>query len=319
MAVCRNGDPVPEALRDSVTAIGNFDGVHLGHQALIREAMEKAEHEGRPSGVLTFEPHPRAFFDPGHSHFRITPGATRLKLFARLGLDAVFLRRFDAAMAGTAAEDFVGGLLKGELAVSAIVVGTDFHFGRGRSGTPAVLRELGMRFGLDVCLVEAVAQDGASISSSRIRAALEDGDIGLANALLGYRWFVAGEVVHGDKRGRTLGFPTANVRLEDGCRLKYGIYAVRMATAAGAIHGGVASFGRRPTFDNGAPLLETYLFDFSGDLYGRTVEVEFVAWIRGEERFASADALVARMETDKAEALEMLRAASSRAERSVIG
>jgi riboflavin kinase/FMN adenylyltransferase len=319
LAVCRDGDAIPPELRGAVIAIGNFDGLHRGHQALIATALEAARLEGRPAAILTFDPHPRAFFAPAASHFRLTPESVKLKILAALDLDAAFIRRFDATLAGTSAQDFVHGLLGQVLGASALVVGGDFHFGRGREGTPAILTELARESGIGVTTVGTVVVEGGPVSSSRVRSALADGDIRLANALLGYRWFARGEVRHGEKRGRTLGYPTANMTLDPGCRLSHGIYAVRVATRSGETQGGVASFGRRPTFDNGAPLLETYIFDFAEDLYGQEIEVEFVGRIRAEERFADADALVAQMRQDEADAREILTATANAGLRSFIG
>lgn len=302
-----------------MVAIGNFDGLHRGHQALIGTAVEAARRRYGPAAILTFDPHPRSFFAPSVPHFRLMSETAKLKVLARLGVDAAFVRRFDAALAATGASDFVSGLLGRELGAAGVVVGSDFHFGRGREGTPALLVELARRNGIDVATVGTVLVGGAPVSSSRVRAALEAGDVPLANELLGFRWFVDGEVRHGDKRGRTLGFPTANVALGEGCRLAHGIYAVRAATAAGAVHDGVASFGRRPTFDNGAPLLETYLFGFSGDLYGSRMEIEFVERLRPELRFDSADALVAQMHADEEDARRILAAELPVGIRSYIG
>jgi riboflavin kinase / FMN adenylyltransferase len=316
-AVGRDGDAVPAALRGAILAIGNFDGVHRGHRALIEIAIREARARHAPAAVLTFEPHPRKFFAPEKPLFRLTPEPAKLALFHKLGLDGAFVRRFDAGLAGTSAAAFVERLLGQELGASGVVVGHDFHFGKGRQGTPALLEALCRERGWACVIVPAVTSGGASISSGAVRAALERGDVAAANALLGHRWFVKGEVRHGEKRGRTLGFPTANIRLSDERGLRHGIYAVRAAVAPGEVYGGVASFGRRPTFDNGAPLLEVYLFDFAGDLYGRTLEVEFVGWIRGEERFDSAEALVRRMEEDARLARTML--ASQAAVPSLIG
>lgn len=309
LIVNRDGAPVPPGLRGAVAALGNFDGLHQGHRALIAAVRREAAAVGAPSAVLTFEPHPRSFFSPATPMFRLTDEAVKLAVLARLGVDGVFVRRFDAALAGTGAAAFVTGLLKGELGLSGVVIGHDFHFGRGREGTPAVLAALCAENGLACRVVEAVtAETGESpVSSSAIRASLEAGDVARANRLLGFRWFVQGEVRHGDKRGRTLGFPTANVALP-GCGLAHGIYAVRVRLPDGSLRDGVASYGRRPTFDNGAPLLETTLFDFSGDLYGRTIAIEFVGYIRGEARFASAEALTARMHEDAAAARRILAA-----------
>jgi riboflavin kinase / FMN adenylyltransferase len=303
--VCRDGDPVPAALRGAVVAIGNFDGVHRGHQSLITAARQAASSLDRASAVLTFEPHPRAFFNPDAPLFRLTPESVKTEVLKRFGLDAVFIRRFDAAMAALSAEAFVARLLVGAVGAAGVVVGHDFHFGHGREGTPRLLEELCGAHGLSCTIVPVVAQSGQPVSSSAIRLALESGDVVTANSCLGYRWLVRAEVRHGDKRGRLLGYPTANLRLPEDNVLRHGIYAVR-ARAGGHVHGGVASHGRRPTFDNGAPLLEVHLFDFAGDLYGQTIDVEFVGWIRGEERFDSAEALVERMNADTREARALL-------------
>jgi riboflavin kinase/FMN adenylyltransferase len=317
--IWRSNDPLPAALRGAIVAIGNFDGMHRGHQQLVALARQEAERHGRPSAVLTFDPHPRAFFQPDASLFRLTPEPVKEKIFAALGLDIVFVRRFDAALAATKARAFVIDLLIGELAASGLVVGSNFHFGRGREGTPEVLRDLATEGGIGCTIVDAVGHLDEDVSSSRIRAALCDGDVATANQLLGYRWFVQGEVVHGEKRGRELGYPTANLRLDPGCTLRHGIYAVRVAVAPGVIHDGVASFGRRPTFDDGPPLLETFIFDFAGDLYGRTIEVEFAGWIRGEARFDSAEALVVQMDDDSSKARAMLARPLEADIRSLIG
>jgi riboflavin kinase/FMN adenylyltransferase len=299
-AVCRDGEAVPESLKGAMAAIGNFDGVHRGHQHLIRMAMET----GKPGAVVTFEPHPRAFFQPDRPFFRLTPEPIKLAIFERLGLAGVFLRRFGKDLASLTAEEFVD-LLHREFHVSGVVIGHDFHFGRGREGNPARMQELCAARGLD-CLVAPAVRDGSEpVSSSAIRGALEAGDVTLANRLLGYRWFVRAEVRHGDKRGRELGYPTANMRLPEDCRLRHGVYAVRAAFGDEVVDG-VASFGRRPTFDNGAPLLEVHLFDFAGDLYGQSLDVEFVGWIRGEQRFDGIAALVEQMDRDSVEAKRML-------------
>ncbi|MCJ2134703.1 bifunctional riboflavin kinase/FAD synthetase [Methylobacterium sp. J-026] len=305
--ICRPDVPVPPALTGAVAAIGNFDGVHLGHRVLVESVRAAAREAGRPAVVLTFEPHPRAYFTPDAPMFRLTSLAAKEIVFARLGLDGLIVRRFDGALAATGARAFVLDFLGGSLGLSGVVVGHDFHFGRGREGTPAILATLCREAGMSCHIVAPVAlgSEAEPVSSSAIRAALASGDVARANSLLGYRWFVLGPVRHGDKRGRQLGFPTANVMLPD-CGLGHGIYAVRVRLESGRFRDGVASYGRRPTFDDGAPLLETYLFDFSGDLYGQEIAVEFVGYIRGEERFASADALVERMHVDAAAARAVL-------------
>ena len=295
-AAWHDGDPAPP--RGAVAAIGNFDGVHRGHRHLLDATLAQARRLGRPAAILTFEPHPRDFFRPGAGSFRLTPEPVKQKILGAFGIDLVFVKRFDGGLAGTDARTFVMEILRGQLGLRAAVIGGDFHFGRGRTGTPALLADFGREAGIDVHVQEMVQGRGASISSSRIREALAAGDIAAAEELLGYRWFVEGEVRHGEKIGRTLGFPTANLALPASCGLRHGIYAVRAAVAPGVVHAGVASFGRRPTFDDGAPLFETHLFDFAGDLYGRRIEVELLDWIRPEEKFASAEALVAAMGRD---------------------
>ena len=305
-AVCREDDPVPPALAGAVAALGNFDGVHRGHRALIETVRQEAG--SRPSAVLTFEPHPRAFFAPDQPMFRLTDPRAKEIVFARLGLDGLFVRRFDRTLAATSPRDFVEGLLRDDLGLSGVVIGHDFHFGSGRSGTPAILADLCAGAGIACRIVRAVAAGpgDAPISSSAIRAALAAGDVARANALLGYRWFVLAQVRHGDKRGRTLGYPTANLALES-CGLAHGIYAVRVLLPDGRLVPGVASYGRRPTFDDGAPLLEVHLFDFSGDLYGREVAVELLAYLRGEEKFSGAEALIAQMDVDSVRARAAIR------------
>ena len=308
--VAEDPESPPAGLAGAVVAIGNFDGVHRGHQAVIGRARALAAELGRPTAVLTFEPHPADYFAGAPTIFRLTPPAAKALALSRLGtVDGMVVRSFDAGFASLDAEDFVADVLVRRLGIAAAVVGYDFHFGRGRAGTPAFLVESGLRHGFTVAVIDKIVADAqgdlAAVSSTAIRRALETGDVARAATLLGRHHFVLGPVVHGEKLGRTLGFPTANLRLDPAAKLAHGIYAVKVRTAAGE-HGGVASYGRRPTFDNGAPLLESFLFDFSGDLYGQDIEVDFVAWIRGEEKFDSAEALVVRMNVDAAEARAML-------------
>ncbi len=298
----------PGALAGAVIAIGNFEGVHQGHRAVVDRAVALARRLGKPAAVLTFEPHPRAFFRPDEPIFRLSDERAKLRLLAATALDGAVVVRFDAALAQLPAEEFVAQILCGWLQISGAVIGFDFHFGRDRSGSPAFLASEGRRLGFEVDIVPEVKKGGRRFSSGAIRAALAEGDVDDAAALLGFPWFVSGEVIHGDKRGRELGYPTANLRLDPGSRLRHGIYAVRVAVD-GSRYGGVASFGRRPTFDNGAPLLEIFLFDFAGDLYGKTVDVAFIGWIRPEEKFSSVDDLVRRMNADADQARALLAAA----------
>lgn len=299
---------LPADLRGGVVAIGNFDGVHRGHQAVLRRALEEAGKRGVPALVLTFEPHPRKFFRPQVPLFVLTPPAMKARLLEELGFSAVVEQAFTAQFAAQSAEDFVAGILQENLGISHAVTGFNFHFGKDRQGGPAYLMNAGERHGFGVTLVDAFRDEGAQvISSSRIRELLAAGDVSETAGLLGYRFTVQSEVIGGQQLGRTLGFPTANMCLPEDVELREGIYAVRFRRAAGSLHDGVASFGRRPTVNvNGAPLLETFVFDFSGDLYGEVCDVSFFAYLRGEEKFDGLDALVAQMKRDELEARAVL-------------
>jgi riboflavin kinase/FMN adenylyltransferase len=288
--------PVP-ALAEAVVAIGNFDGVHRGHRAVIGAAIARARDLGRPAAALTFEPHPRAFFRPQEPLFRLTDELAKLRLFAASGLDGAIVLKFDAALAEPAPGDFVNDILLHRLGIAGATVGFDFRFGKNRAGTPDLLAAEGARRNFAVDIVPAVETGGRRISSGVIREALAAGRVTEAGEFLGYPWFVTGEIVHGDKRGRELGYPTANLRLDPACGLHHGIYAVRIGIGTRR-YDGVASFGRRPMFDVGTVLLEVFLFDFSGDLYGQTIDVAFIDWIRPELAFASVDDLVRRMDED---------------------
>lgn len=302
---------LPASLRGGVVAIGNFDGVHRGHQAVLQCALAEAARRAAPALVLTFEPHPRAVFRPDVPLFRITTAPVRARILGALGFGAVVEQPFERAFAGQDAETFVARILAGDLGIAHAVTGFDFHFGKDRQGNPDFLTAAGKRHGFGVSLVQAFRDEGAQVvSSSRIRALLAEGEVAQAAGLLGYRYTVEAEIAHGKKLGRTLGFPTANMALPEGTELRHGIYAVRLRRADGSLHDGVASFGRRPTVtDNGAPLLETFLFDFSGDLYGETCQVSFFAFLRGEEKFDGLDPLVAQMRRDEAEARAVLGSA----------
>lgn len=298
---------VPAALRGGVVAIGNFDGVHRGHGTVLSTALEAASREGCPSVALTFEPHPRSFFRPDQPIPRLTPPPEKRFLIARSGVTGMVELSFDGALASVSAEEFVTDVLIGALGVREAVVGWDFHFGKGRGGSPGFLVDAGKRFGFGVTVVSAFGGE-VPVSSSAIRACLSAGDVAGANALLGYRWFAMGEVVKGDQRGRHLGYPTANVVLPTETPLAHGIYAVRVLVD-GKVFGGVANFGRRPQFhDNAPPVLEPHIFDFSGDLYGKRIGVEFLARLRGEERFESVDALIRQMDLDSAKARALIAA-----------
>jgi riboflavin kinase / FMN adenylyltransferase len=297
---------VPEALRGSIVALGNFDGFHLGHQAVIGRAIARGFHERRPVIVATFDPHPVHFFKPDLPPFRLTSLDQREALFAHAGADAMLVFEFNEELRSTSAEDFVGELLAERIGAAGVVTGDDFGFGKGRTGNVEVLRELGAEHGIAAEAVAPVMLDGTRISSGRIREALIAGDTGTATHLLSRDFAIEGVVQQGDQRGRTLGYPTANLRLSDYQRPKYGIYAVRVTLDDGSEHPGVASLGVRPTFDPPQELLEAYLFDFDGDLYGRKIEVALHAFIRDEQKFDSADALVAAMRDDEARARKFL-------------
>src|SRR5580692_3819802 len=302
--VVRDSAPA-DALRGAVVAIGNFDGVHGGHRAVIGAALQKARALGRPAAALTFEPHPRAFFNPGEPLFRLTDEVVKLRLLASTGLDGAIVLTFDAALAGLSAESFVERILVERFAVSGAVIGFNFHFGMNRAGSPDFLKAQGKKYGFAVDVVPRFEDQGRPVSSGPIRDALAAGRLGQAAEFLGYPWFVSGAVIHGDKRGRELGFPTANLLLNAACGLRHGIYAVRVGVG-GRHYDAVASFGRRPMFDNGSVLLEVFLFDFSGDLYGASIDVAFIAWLRDELNFASAGDLVRQMQEDSRLAREAL-------------
>jgi riboflavin kinase/FMN adenylyltransferase len=302
-------DAVPPALTGGVVAVGNFDGVHAGHRALLDATRHTAQRLGVPAVVLTFEPHPRTVLRPEHPVFRLTPLAAKARLLAALGMDGLVVATFDRAFAANPASVFVDEMLVGRLKLRGAVVGYNFQFGKGRQGSAATLATAGERDGFLVEAIGQVSTDGGTpVSSTAIRTDLIAGDIAAANRHLGYRWFVVGEVIPGDRRGRELGYPTANLSLGADCRLRHGVYAVRFERADGTVFDGVANYGRRPTFgDDGAPLLETFVFDFAGDLYGETVAVSFVGWIRPELKFAGATDLIAAIEEDCRTARAMLR------------
>jgi len=284
-----------------VVAMGNFDGVHLGHRAVIRAALEMAKRHDRPAFAVTFDPHPRRFFSPSTPQFRLTDETAKLRLLAGTGLAGAVVMTFDQARAGTTAQDFIHHDLIERLGVSGIAVGYDFHFGKGRVGSPSLLVSEAPRLGIEVDVQPHIDIQERPVSSTAIRMALAEGEIAAATQMLGGPWFVTGEVIHGEKRGRDLGYPTANIRLPSSCGLKHGIYAVRVGRGAERFDG-VASFGRRPTFDNGAPLLEVFLFDFSGDLYGTTLDIAFIGFLRQELKFAGIEPLMRQMDDDSAQA-----------------
>ena len=305
MQVVHGYRDVPQAARGAVLAIGNFDGVHRGHQALIKAAADEARRLGAPAGALIFEPHPREFFHPEEPHFRLTPLKEKLQIFEALGLDLAIVLDFDAELAGLSAEHFIARVLVKGLAVRHVVIGYDFFFGRNRGGTPETMRLAAGELGFGITVVAPVAEDGEAFSSSAIRVHLAQGDVKGAARLLGRWWRVGGSVVGGAKRGVGLGFPTANVPLPRGTGLGHGIYAVR-AYLSGERYDGAAYLGTRPTYDDGMPVLEVFLFGFDGDLYGRDIGVEFIDFVRADRKFDTSEALIAQMEADCARAKEIL-------------
>ncbi|MBL6853831.1 MAG: bifunctional riboflavin kinase/FAD synthetase [Alphaproteobacteria bacterium] len=312
MKIFRHYRDVSDAYKGAVVAVGNFDGVHRGHQALIAEARRMAEERGASLGVLAFEPHPQEFFRPSPESFRLTPFRAKARLIAELGADVMYALDFNAEMAAMSAQDFVTDVLVGALGIGAIVVGRDFQFGKGRAGNTAMLAYMGEEEGFGVTLFDPVIAHGDDkISSTEIRDALKAGKPDVAARLLGHYWSVEARVEHGDKRGRTIGYPTANMKLTDVLKPAFGVYAVRAhifeEDVVAATYGGVANFGIRPMFETPVPLLETFLFDFAGDLYNKHMQVELIAYLRPEAKFDSMDALIAQMNGDSEQARTILR------------
>ena len=298
--------PLPGELRGSVLALGNFDGFHLGHQAVVNRAISLGFHKRRPVIVATFDPHPVRHFRPNVPPFRLTTLDQRERLFAHAGADAMLVFEFGQQLASTSAEDFVSEVLARQLGIAAVVTGQDFTFGRGRAGNAKLLHDLGRHHGIEAEAVAPVLLDGEPVSSSRIRKALGEGNPGAATHLLTRPFAVEAIVERGDGRGHDLGYPTANLSLGDYQRPAYGIYAVRVRLDDESEHCGVANFGVRPMFEPPKELLEVYIFDWSGDLYGRRIEVDLVEYIRPEARFDSVEALVEQMQRDEAEARRLL-------------
>jgi riboflavin kinase/FMN adenylyltransferase len=301
-----NRDPFPDALRGAIIALGNFDGFHQGHQAVVGEAVSWARAEGRPAIVATFDPHPMRHFQPDAEPFRLTTLDQRQELFAAAGVDAMLVFHFDAAMAGMTAEGWIESTLAEQFGTAGVVTGEDFTFGKGRGGNPAVLRAVGAGLGIGARSVGPVHDDAGPISSSRIREALKAGDCETAARLLTRPFAIRGPVLHGDKLGREIGFPTANLELGTYLRPRYGVYAVTGRLPDGRVVPGAANIGVRPHFDPPKELLEPHFFDFSGDLYGQEIEVAFHHFLRGEAKFDSLEALTAQIAADCERARELL-------------
>ena len=310
MRILRHPPDIQTDLRGGWIAVGNFDGVHRGHQAVIGAARAAGRAAGVPAGVLTFEPHPRAVFDPALPPFRLTPWRIKARAIEALGLDFLVIQHFDRDFAAHSAREFVEWLLVGRIGAAGVVVGSDFVFGRGREGDVGLLERLGAEHGVAVRVQPPVASaDGLVYSSTRVRDALTSGDPREAARVLGRHWEIEGRVETGDARGRTIGFPTANIRIHEFLHPATGVYAVRAGIDAGEAttwHDGVANFGRRPTFGLPEPLLEVHLFDYSGDLYGRHLRVALVDYLRPERRFAGLAELQEQIGRDSAAARKAL-------------
>ncbi len=305
------GMAVPDLFAGGIVALGNFDGFHLGHQAVVGAAVARAHAEGRPALVATFDPHPVRHFRPDALPFRLTTLSQRERLFAAAGVDAMVVFGFDERLAALSAEAFVAERLVGHLRVGGVVTGADFTFGRAKGGNAATLHAGGEAAGFSVDTVGPVSLDGVTVSSTAIRDALRAGDPRGAARLLTRPFAVEGVVQHGDKVGRTIGYPTANVDMGRYLRPAYGIYAVEARLADGRVLKGAANLGVRPQFEPAKELLEPYFFDFDGDLYGHTIEVALIEYLRPEAKFANLDALVAQMDADCARAREVLSARGS--------
>ena len=306
MIVIDHRDPMPDRLRGAVLALGNFDGFHQGHQAVIGAAIDWARSEGRPAVVATFSPHPMRYFQPDSPPFRLTRLDQRSELFAQAGADAMLVFHFDETLATMAAERWIEDVIAGQIGAAGVVTGQDFTFGRARGGNPALLKAFGARVGVGARTVGPVHDDVGPISSSRIRAALKVGDCAEATRLLTRPYAIRGTVQHGDKLGRSIGFPTANLDLGQYLRPLYGIYAVTGRLPDGRVVQGAANIGIRPSFDPPKELLEPYFFDFSGDLYGQEIDVALHHFLRPEAKFDTLDALTAQMHKDCDEARRLL-------------
>jgi riboflavin kinase/FMN adenylyltransferase len=287
-----------------MVAIGNFDGLHRGHQHVFAALKARARAAGVPAIMLTFEPHPRDVFAPAPFMFRLTPGESKVRIAEALGLDGIVIMPFNKEFSQITADEFVARFLVGALQVKGVTAGGDFHFGFQRKGTPEFLKAAGAANGFDVEILDLLDEGDDRVSSSRIRAALGEGKVAEATQLLGYHWFFSGKVALGDQRGRTLGFPTANTPTPTGFGLAQGVYAVR-AKLGDRLLDGVAAYGK-PMFNNERPPFETVLFDFDEDIYGEELTVALVDHIRGQMMFSGLDGLIAQMNADAAQARDLL-------------
>jgi riboflavin kinase/FMN adenylyltransferase len=311
MKIIRHYEQLPPGLRGAVYALGNFDGVHLGHQQVIGRAAEVAKQLGVPLGVLVFEPHPQQFFFPDRPFFRLTPFRAKARLLEKMGVDVLAALPFDTRMSRMLAPEFVMDVLVNGLQPVHVVTGYDFRFGKARGGDVATLSYMGEMEGFGVSIVDAVKEDGVTYSSTRIRELLGKGDPRGAAKLLGHWWTVETHIQHGDQRGRTIGFPTANLPLEDHVEPALGVYAVRIEIEDGphkGLYDGVANVGRRPTFDKQDVLLEVHIFDFAGEIYGAHAAVSFIDYIRPEQKFDGLESLKAQIAKDSEKARGILAA-----------
>ena len=311
MKIVRDYQFVSEAERGAVVAIGNFDGIHLGHQAVLDIARAEAERLSAPLGVMTFEPHPRQFFAPDAPPFRLTNAAARAHRLEKLGVDVLYELSFTSSLAALTPEEFARGVLSAGLGARHVVVGADFQFGAKRAGKVEDLQKYGESEGFETSAAQLLERKGLEVSSTAIRKALSDGLPRDAAAMLGHWHRMEGTVIRGDQRGRDLGYPTANMALTDLHRPRFGVYAVLVDVLtgphAGSYHG-AASLGLRPTFGGEEPNLETFLFDFRGDLYGAQISVGLVDFLRPEEKFSDINALIEQMDRDCLQARDILGA-----------
>ena len=309
MRIVRDFQYVDPGDRGASVAIGNFDGVHLGHRAVIEQTRKVAKENGSPLGILTFEPHPREYFAPDAPAFRLMNAEAKLHRLEKLGVEILYQLNFNAALSGLTAEQFASDVISKGLGLKHVVVGADFCFGKGRMGTAATMVELGRKYGFDVTIAELVSDNGEIFSSTAIRKALSEGRPEDAKRMLGHWHRIDAEVINGDQRGRELGYPTANLSL-DGLHLpKFGVYAVLVDVLDGPHKGryhGAASIGMRPTFGVNIPNLEVHIFDFSGDIYGAAISVALVAFQRPEEKYDSLEALIKQMDADCVESRRIL-------------
>lgn len=308
MQIYQGSDTLAGEFRNAVVAIGNFDGVHRGHQALLDIARDQAKKLRCAFGVLTFEPHPRTLFRPDEPMFRLSPPALKQRLLRGLGVDFMLTLPFNRGLAGLEADEFIKERLVGGLSPSVVVMGYDFHFGHGRKGNPDLMRKAGENLGFTVIVVDQVTEESglAPYSSSTIRNELRHGRVREAAEGLGYWWMVSGEVVKGDGRGRSIGFPTANIVLDRGIEPKEGIYAVRVQLGPQRYEG-AAYIGERPTFETQRRFLEVHIFEFDRDIYGASLDVEFLHFIRGDRKFSSVQELTVKMQEDCRKSAEVLR------------